>query len=816
MAKQKLLVVDADPRSLRVLEVSLKQAGYSVTTARDGEEAWTHLQQQIPDLVICDTRLPRVDGYALVRRLKGNPEVEHVPVVFLTSQKSVEDKIRGLELGVEDYLTKPIFVRELLARVNILFARRTHDAFSDGRGGFSTKRTQFAGSIRDMTVVDLIQTFEVSRKSGTVTLKSASTTATLVFRDGKLIDAQAGVLAGEEAVYRMLIWRDAEFAVDFGPVDRTPTIEASTQSILLEGMRRIDEWGRIAEQLPALDVVYEVDTKLLEERLPRVPDELNGVLRLFDGKRSLWNIVDESPFDDLTTLTTMSKMFFDGLLVERKAVSMRVIEEAAPSASPRRSTPPPVPVTRAPSAPPPPPVSSSAMKASQRVTLPLPPLVKGRSLPNLMVAAPAQSEGRMEVRDIDLVEDVPPSDRKQSYVSQLPSPEPGGAGDPRPASDSPVLTVSSERAPSVVTLSADRPSILTHVRSQPPPLPTSRGRMRAADGPHTLMGLGVAAPVLKQTAVEELEPDALEPDDSPDSGESAPKAEAPKAEAPKTDPPRAREPARDATSSAPPPSSKKKKKKTESGAPPSKKPKRRDEAVRDEEDAVPKQAAEAREARDPAAQPGSQFTVRFVAAIAAVAVLVIAARYFYRGEYDTNENLSTIRDAGVATTAAPRDAGLSITPVPPPTQAAPIPSDSTSPPPSESGRQLPVNPRATGAPPTATHAPPIATHAPTTTAPPPVTRAPPPATATHAPTATSTVDDTKRAQELLARGSAGRAADVAMRATRSNPHSAEAWLTLADAYRRTGNLVGARQALTSCVNQAAGPRVAECKALLGN
>ncbi len=70
----------------------------------------------------------------------------------------------------------------------------------DGRGGFSTKRTQFAGSIRDMTVVDLIQTFEVSRKSGTVTLKSASTTATLVFRDGKLIDAQAGVLAGEEAV----------------------------------------------------------------------------------------------------------------------------------------------------------------------------------------------------------------------------------------------------------------------------------------------------------------------------------------------------------------------------------------------------------------------------------------------------------------------------------------------------------------------------------------------------------------------------------------------------------------------------------------
>src|SRR6202163_4971140 len=130
VAKQKLLLVDADPRSVRVLEVSLKKAGYSVTTATDGLDALAKVELSPPDLVLSDTRLPNLDGYAFVRRLKERPEWATIPVVFLTSQKSVEDKIRGLELGVEDYLTKPIFVRELLARVNMLLARRPREGIA--------------------------------------------------------------------------------------------------------------------------------------------------------------------------------------------------------------------------------------------------------------------------------------------------------------------------------------------------------------------------------------------------------------------------------------------------------------------------------------------------------------------------------------------------------------------------------------------------------------------------------------------------------------------------------------------------------------
>jgi DNA-binding response OmpR family regulator len=321
VAKQKLLLVDADPRSVRVLEVSLKKAGYSVTTAKDGLDALSKVELSTPDLVLSDTRLPKLDGYALVRRLKDKPEWAGIPVVFLTSQKSVEDKIRGLELGVEDYLTKPIFVRELLARVNLLLARRTQENIAT-RTGAASGRTHFSGSIQDMAVVDLLQTFEVSRKSGVVNLKSGTQSGFIYFRDGKIVDADVGPLRGEEAVYRMLIWNEAQFEVAFTPVKNEDVIGSSTQGILMEGMRRVDEWGRLLEQLPPLTTIFEVDHAQLLERLNEIPDELNGILRLFDGKRSLIQVVDESPFEDLSTLSTLSKLYFEGLLVAKVRVSI--------------------------------------------------------------------------------------------------------------------------------------------------------------------------------------------------------------------------------------------------------------------------------------------------------------------------------------------------------------------------------------------------------------------------------------------------------------------------------------------------------------
>ena len=340
--------MDADPRSLRVLEVSLRKAGYNVTCAHDGVAALEVVEHQAPDLVIADTKLPKLDGYGFVTRLRDKVEWASIPVIFLATQRSVEDKIRGLELGVEDYLTKPIFVRELLARVNVVLARRTQETLSDQRPS-ATLKTRFAGSIHDMTVVDLIQTFEISRKSGTITFKSGSRLGYVWFKEGRMVDAEVGALRGEEAVYRMLVWSEADFEVDFGPVDREELVEQPTAVVVMEGMRRADEWGRLIEQLPPLSSTFEVDHERLIDRLSEIPDELNGILRLLDGRHTLMEVVDESPFEDLSTVTTLSKLYFEGLLVPSASISVapppqRVapVREHPPVVVDPTATPPPV------------------------------------------------------------------------------------------------------------------------------------------------------------------------------------------------------------------------------------------------------------------------------------------------------------------------------------------------------------------------------------------------------------------------------------------------------------------------------------------
>ena len=327
MAKQQLLLVDSDPASVRVLEVSLKKAGFSVTTATDGLDALSKVEHFVPDLILTDTRLPRLDGYELVRRLKKRPEFALAPIVFLTSQKSIEDKIRGLELGVEDYLTKPIFVRELIARVHLLLARRAHQRMAQTAG---SPKTHLSGDLSDMGVVDLLQTFELGRKTGIVHLVSdRQEEAFIYFREGQVIDAEHGRLAGEEAVYRCMIWTRGAFEVDFVSLDRPETIHTTTQGLLMEGMRRVDEWGRLLEQLPPLGTVFQVNHEALAERLGEIPDELNGILRLFDGSRTLMDVVDESPFEDLSTLSTISKLYFEDLLQMLESAAVSSVQDEA-------------------------------------------------------------------------------------------------------------------------------------------------------------------------------------------------------------------------------------------------------------------------------------------------------------------------------------------------------------------------------------------------------------------------------------------------------------------------------------------------------
>ena len=120
----RILVVDDEANVQRLLQYTLKQAGYTVTIAGDGQEALRLWGAESPELILLDVSLPKLDGYAVAERIRAEEGGRaHVPIIMLTAEKEVEQKVRGLRAGADDYLVKPFHQAELLARMRSLLAR---------------------------------------------------------------------------------------------------------------------------------------------------------------------------------------------------------------------------------------------------------------------------------------------------------------------------------------------------------------------------------------------------------------------------------------------------------------------------------------------------------------------------------------------------------------------------------------------------------------------------------------------------------------------------------------------------------------------
>jgi len=117
-----ILVVDDQEANRQMVREVLEPLGYTITEASDGAQALEFVARQTPDLILCDVVMPNADGYAVCRALKGDPKTRLVPIVMLTSLDQLPDKVQALELGADDYLTKPFNVVELTTRVRSLLS----------------------------------------------------------------------------------------------------------------------------------------------------------------------------------------------------------------------------------------------------------------------------------------------------------------------------------------------------------------------------------------------------------------------------------------------------------------------------------------------------------------------------------------------------------------------------------------------------------------------------------------------------------------------------------------------------------------------
>lgn len=112
-----ILIVDDEPLALDIAEMSLQRHGYKTETARNGEEGWSKVLELAPAMVLLDITMPDIDGFEVFDRIRSHPATEALPVIFVTARDDLEHKVKGLELGAIDYITKPYNPNELVARV---------------------------------------------------------------------------------------------------------------------------------------------------------------------------------------------------------------------------------------------------------------------------------------------------------------------------------------------------------------------------------------------------------------------------------------------------------------------------------------------------------------------------------------------------------------------------------------------------------------------------------------------------------------------------------------------------------------------------
>ncbi len=307
MAQETILVVDADEKSQKLLEVSFKKEGYEVLLTETIKDAIKTIGTQSPDLIICDTDLPDGDGFTLCEQLKRNPNFASIPFLFLTEDEELSRKMKAFELGAAEYLTKPIFIKDVTSRVKLqiqeLNKHRIDQASDD---------EVVTGSLDEITVIDLLQTIESRDRSGILKLeREQGITAEISFQKGNILDADCGPLRGEEALYRIMLWPKGTFSLEYKEVHSADHIEKDSSALLIEGMRRFESWNDMIGTLPHLSRVFKTAN---DAPTSGIPPEVEGLLALFDGTRSLRHVVDQSPLDDLTTLRIIRKLLDETLI----------------------------------------------------------------------------------------------------------------------------------------------------------------------------------------------------------------------------------------------------------------------------------------------------------------------------------------------------------------------------------------------------------------------------------------------------------------------------------------------------------------------
>ena len=320
MATWRVVLAEDEAVVAQMMVDMLAELPVEVEVARNGRDALTLVESSHPDMLLLDCMMPELDGFEVAAALKANPATQDIPIVFLSARGRVEDKVRGLDLGAEDYLVKPVRREEMLARVRNVLRR-----IETRRTTAPAESSLMRGRLEVVPLHDLVHALQAEQRTGTLRLTAGARHGEILFLQGRASYALEGPRQGEVAVYRMLTWSAGEFEMELttGVGPEAAMITRPNPELLKEGGRRLAEIPKLRLALGPMDAPIKLVPLFRDSLLHRIsPSGFHQLVDLCDGTQRLAQILDVSVLDEWGVLRFLNRfrrlrILEDGVVAKR-------------------------------------------------------------------------------------------------------------------------------------------------------------------------------------------------------------------------------------------------------------------------------------------------------------------------------------------------------------------------------------------------------------------------------------------------------------------------------------------------------------------
>ena len=237
----KLLLAEDNPLVRDLIHKGLEPF-CEIEVCKDGADALLKVVDSLPDVILSDYKMPVLDGRQLFEKLRARDSTRHIPFLFMASRSDIEERLRPLVDGVEDFITKPFLVKDL-----VRIAKKVIDRLHLEKLQKSASRPGvIQGRLEEMSMIDLMQSLEMGQKSCRLIVRNNGVQGELYFAGGQCRDAKVGKVEGDDAVYKVVLWSAGDFEIDFNAANasKRTTTTKNTTGLLMEAMRLMDEANR--------------------------------------------------------------------------------------------------------------------------------------------------------------------------------------------------------------------------------------------------------------------------------------------------------------------------------------------------------------------------------------------------------------------------------------------------------------------------------------------------------------------------------------------------------------------------------------------